>query len=258
MLELNLLSNNLIHPVWTPTYLFDSTTTGAWLDPSAKFTLFQDAAGTTPVTGDGDPVGLILDRSDSGNNASQSTAASRPTYRTSGGLHWLEFDGTDDFLIMNNVVLGTNDFFIFVGMQTGPDINAPDNPVYMGAGQTAAGEWMARSTNDGRTPGFFGDAGSISAAAGGLNGFATDRVYGYSRVGTTLTVYDNGTSVASDATSGGNLSTAKAIHLGGAESSTTRFLQGRIYGLVFGRQTLSTSERSDLDTYLAAKAGFTL
>jgi len=35
----------------------------AWYDPSDLSTLFQDAAGTTPVTSAGDPVGLMLDKS---------------------------------------------------------------------------------------------------------------------------------------------------------------------------------------------------
>ena len=36
---------------------------GVWYDPSDLSTLFQDAAGTVPVTGVGQPVGLILDKS---------------------------------------------------------------------------------------------------------------------------------------------------------------------------------------------------
>ena len=60
--------------------------------------LFQDAAGTVPVTADGDPVGRMLDQSGNGNHAIQSVSGSRPAYRTDGTLHWLEFDGVDDFL----------------------------------------------------------------------------------------------------------------------------------------------------------------
>jgi len=52
--------------------------------------LFKDAAGTTPVTADGDPVGLMLDQSGNDNHATQSVSASRPIYRTDGVLHWLE------------------------------------------------------------------------------------------------------------------------------------------------------------------------
>lgn len=43
-----------------------------------------------------------------GNHASQPLAASRPTYRTDGVLHWLEFDGVDDSLDVN--VAATNNF----------------------------------------------------------------------------------------------------------------------------------------------------
>ena len=36
---------------------------GAWYDPSDLSTMYQDAAGTTPVTAAGQPVGLTLDKS---------------------------------------------------------------------------------------------------------------------------------------------------------------------------------------------------
>lgn len=59
--------------------MFAANEQGIWLDPSDFSTLFQDAAGTTPVTALGQPVGLIRDKSGRGNHASQTTAASRPT-----------------------------------------------------------------------------------------------------------------------------------------------------------------------------------
>jgi len=63
--------------------LFASSEQGAWYDPSDLSTLFQDSAGTTPVTTAGQPVGLMLDNSGNGNHAVQATAAARPTYQTS-------------------------------------------------------------------------------------------------------------------------------------------------------------------------------
>lgn len=73
--------------VWGPPVgpikkLFANGEQGVWYDPSDLSTLFQDATGTTPVTSDGDPVGLMLDKSGNGNHATQSVSASRPTYRT--------------------------------------------------------------------------------------------------------------------------------------------------------------------------------
>lgn len=43
--------------------LFAGGKQGVWYDPSDKSMLFQDAAGTEPVTKDGDPVGFMLDKS---------------------------------------------------------------------------------------------------------------------------------------------------------------------------------------------------
>jgi len=95
-----------------PLTLFAQGQQGAWYDPSDLATLFQDAAGTIPVTGDGDFVGLMLDKSGNGNHASQSTTAAKPTYRTDGTLHWLEADGIDDFIGTGLVPFDGNRFFI--------------------------------------------------------------------------------------------------------------------------------------------------
>lgn len=61
-------------------------------------TMFQDNAGTTPVTADGQPVGKILDKSGRGNHASQATAASRPLKTSTGLSKWIDYDAVDDAL----------------------------------------------------------------------------------------------------------------------------------------------------------------
>jgi hypothetical protein len=63
---------------FSPISLFSAGEQGVWYDPSDFSTMFQDSAGTTPVTAVEQPVGLILDKSGRGNHASQSTSASRP------------------------------------------------------------------------------------------------------------------------------------------------------------------------------------
>jgi hypothetical protein len=58
------LIRQLNNPIgWTPANLFASGEQGAWYDPSDFSTMFQDSAGTTPVTAVGQLVGLILDKS---------------------------------------------------------------------------------------------------------------------------------------------------------------------------------------------------
>ena len=85
-------------PVFSPLDLFSAGEQGVFFDPSDLSTMFQDSAGGVPVTADGQPVGLILDKSGRNNHASQATAAKRPLYKTDGTLHWLQFDGVDDFI----------------------------------------------------------------------------------------------------------------------------------------------------------------
>jgi len=52
-----------IREAWNPRRLFANNEVGVWYDISDMSTLFQDSAGTTPVTAVEQPVGLILDKS---------------------------------------------------------------------------------------------------------------------------------------------------------------------------------------------------
>ena len=63
---------------FTPAELFYANEQGFWYDPSDFSAMFQDSAGTTPVTAVEQPVGLMLDKSGNNNHASQATPAYRP------------------------------------------------------------------------------------------------------------------------------------------------------------------------------------
>jgi hypothetical protein len=65
---------------FSPSSLFASSEPGTWFDPSDLTTLFQDTAGTVAVTTPGQTVARMNDKSGRGNNATQATAASRPTF----------------------------------------------------------------------------------------------------------------------------------------------------------------------------------
>ena len=58
--------------------LFANNEQGFFYDPNDLSTMFQDAAGTVPVTASGQPVGLIRDKSGNNNHAFQLNSASRP------------------------------------------------------------------------------------------------------------------------------------------------------------------------------------
>lgn len=100
--------------------LFANNEQGFAYDPNDLTTMFQDAAGTVPVTGAGQAVGLIKDKSGRGNHAGQTNSTSRPILRQNAttGAYYLAFDGTDDFLQTNNIdFTSTDKVSVFAGVR---------------------------------------------------------------------------------------------------------------------------------------------
>lgn len=99
--------------------LFGAGEQGGWYDPSDISTLFQDTAGTTPVTATGQTVARINDKSGRGNHLTQATAASRPIY------------GIEPFGGRRNLLTFTEQFdnaawLKLNGVVTANDTTAPD------------------------------------------------------------------------------------------------------------------------------------
>jgi hypothetical protein len=88
-----------VPPPWTPANLFTLSQRGLWLDPNDLTTMFQDSAGTTPVTAVGDPVGLWQDKSGNGNHVSQATSGKRPILRNDGVSNYLEFTAASSMFL---------------------------------------------------------------------------------------------------------------------------------------------------------------
>ncbi len=79
--------------------LFSNGEQGFFYDPNDLSTMFQNAAGTVPVTAARQPVGLMLDKSGRNNHARQTTSASRPILRDVPKC--IDFDMFRDKLITN-------------------------------------------------------------------------------------------------------------------------------------------------------------
>lgn len=84
-----------------------TTNGGSWYNVANTASLFQDDAGTIPVTADGQTVGRISDLSGNNRHLVQATALNAPVYRTAGGKHWLDFSGTQFMRVAGTNVLGT-------------------------------------------------------------------------------------------------------------------------------------------------------
>lgn len=150
--------------VWNPADLFLNGEEGAWYDPSDLSTMFQDSAGTTPVTAVGQPVGRINDKSGNGNNATQPTAAARPLLQNDGVNNYLAFDGVDDGVSSASFNLsGTDTATLFSG------ISRPNDSGYkmyaeFGPPDTTGGFYFAaRSSVSGYEVGLKGSAGQTVA-----------------------------------------------------------------------------------------------
>lgn len=70
--------------VFAPSDLFQTGDILLWYDPSDLTTLFQDTAGTTPVTADGQSVALQLDKGQWGGKTLEQVLAAQPELVTNG------------------------------------------------------------------------------------------------------------------------------------------------------------------------------
>ncbi len=213
----------------------------AWYDPSDLATLFQNSNGTGAVTADGDPVGYMADKSGNGNHLVRRTDdANRPLYKTSGGLHWLLFDGTNDgmdtaaFALSQpidrlsalRIDLFTNgDWFIDAGAPAQMGLRqidpTPNMDIFAGGAITAN-----------------------SAATLGAAHVFSERFNGASsslRIDATTTTGNAGSQ------------NQTALNLGG--NSGGGFGAFRFYGMILKAGTLDAAQLTSARAYLAAKAG---
>jgi hypothetical protein len=244
---------------FSPLDLFQSGEQGAWYDPSDLTTLFQDAAGTIPVVSDGDPVGLMQDKSGNGSDATQSVSASRPTYRTDGTLHWLEFDGVDDGISTTSTV----DFTASSTMSfiTGSKRNNNNITILAELSPTtdsSNGSFFALSGNWSGGYGGVGVRGSTTRFVTqiGVSDQIPEVIYADSDINASqINVYYNGVfkKDSTESLGSGPFGDHK-IFIGSRNESSLRF-NGNIYSLVVVDRVLIEGERTDVNDYSIGKSG---
>lgn len=211
----------------------------AWYDPSDLSTLWQDTAGTTPVTTDGQSVLRMDDKSGNGFHATQATGSKAPLYKTSGGLHWLEFDGVDDAL--GHTINATCASMMAV-RRTGAG-DAYDGLLLITAGHRV---YLRLSTDKWGT--FSGsDQPADTTLATNTNYVLT------SEAKTALDYYING--VADGSFAGMDAPAANAI--GAVNSGGTAASPCRIYGIICSTTDFG-ADRAAAETWLGTKAGLSI
>lgn len=233
--------------------LFAKGEQGAWYDPSDLTTLFQDAAGTTPVTADSQPVRLMRDKSGRNNHATAPSDAARPLYRTAGGLHWLEFDGIDDQLtvvgtaftatmnsFMGLSVVSSNPQFMLFGtasnsVYTGISISGGTNTFIAQNGASPTIRYIPAVIRKNATPATVTNQGDFFTL------LATDTPL-------VLTANDWSMEIAEWAT---------LLRIGNYNTAGFEF-EGSMFQLILRDGPSSAEDIDNVESYIAAKSGVTL
>ena len=244
-----------------PASLFAGSTEGALFDPSDLSTLFQDSAGTTPVTASGQPVGKMLDKSGNGNHATQATYSKRPTYTEGGGLSWLAFDGVDDAMVTGAIdFTGTDKVGIFTGTQK--DDNSTRMVAELSAsviGNNGSFFMLTSSTYASNARGDANLSPNQRADTNTVSGANTSVITALSDIPADSTIIRRNGSQEGEATGdkgGGNFGNYP-LYIGSRDNSSL-FLKGKLYGLIIPGKLASAGEIASTEAYMASKTGVTL
>lgn len=233
---------------WTPAQLYTGgTTDGFWFDPYDLSTLFQDSAGTTPVTTGGQPVGLMLDKSGNGNHAYQPTSGLRPTFNTSGGKNWVGVPSGTAWMFIGSSYLDTNFSSIYIAGRTQsgitqrvfiakPHAGTAINPFYRWVIGHEVNQLVIRSN------------GTSAVSANGTWPTATD----------VTVIMDNPGGIGSVQATNISISTATQTYPNNVQAYLFAApwgdqYVGRAYGIVCAARTLTAGEKTDLRTWIDAR-----
>lgn len=239
--------------------LFANNEQGFAYDPNDLTTMWQDEAKLLPVTGAGQPVWHILDKSGNNNHAFATSSATRPILQRNAttGAYYLAFDGIDDFLQTNSIdFTATDKVSLFAGLNV--VVTATGCVIEMGT--NAAG-------NNGSF-GLFKGQTSIQWASRGTTGvlgaqYSTpvypDVLCAKAAINTSLlTVRRNAILNIDDNRTQGTGNYGNYPLFIGRRAGTTLPFSGHLYSLIgIGRLT-TDSETITLEKYIAKNTGVTL
>jgi hypothetical protein len=238
--------------------------------------LWLDGADASTVTLTASKVTQWNDKSGNGYNFTQSTSGNQPTYSTSSlnSLNTITFTASNSTYLLGTAstnFIGTNSLSMYGVFKTN-DANSGSSVFAKSLYGGAAGRILYGYRDPG-TPGFivFANSGGIAhdipdtytPGAWRIAGFVSDRS------GWTNITYQNGTITATK-TSGAdtttNLTNAFPMLVGAYNNSSgganppqaDRYLDGAVGELIIFNNALTTSQRQQVEGYLAHKWGLTL
>jgi hypothetical protein len=234
--------NNLTNQPITLDYL---TNMQLWF--KADKDVYSNAGGTTPCA-DGDTVYVWKDQSGNAFNASQSTAAARPTFKTNilNGKPVIRFDGADDVLAITSSLAGTGDnlsFFLVVI----PDSNLP-------IGIWDSGDENSIRNFDGGKWDWFSGSPYVTMGLPGTNAVIMEFIHTFATY-RSVDYYKNGTFISNNPTADTTTTLWENLAALGSINFGYAYYDGDIVEFILYKEALTNTHRQEVETYLKAKYG---
>jgi lysophospholipase L1-like esterase len=253
--------------------LFAAGEQGGLYDPSDNATLSQLSSGSGAVTATSDPVGKMLDKSGRGNHLLQVTSGARGTYKASGGLASVVFDGVAQFLTASNVNFAgaTKATFVLALRQL---VAGTSGSVLMEMGNPSTSAGFGAYLNNGSPSGAFGGGIGLNGPNNLFNNTATGGaaprtyvasiVYDPSAASDPERVrlrIDGGDTTEFKAGGSGTVTTSafalKNLSLGSRDAGSA-FANFEFYGGLLIARELSAGELYQAEQWCAARSGVVL
>ena len=237
-----------------------------WLDASDTTGMWQENAKTTAVTAANDPVAVWTDKSTNAYETIQPTASDRPLLQQDGSGNWyLDFDGSNDWLqIATFDMSATEEVTVCVGFY---NEDAGTNKVLCeltGNANTTTGGFKLAAYEGTTSQGNFAARGDTDdgLAADDTAGTPAISVFtGTAKISTDeMAIRLNGVETDANTTvnmGGGNFASS-TLNIGARVGGAQLLLGGRIYQMVICSAVLTGTDLSNLESYVAAKAGVTI
>jgi hypothetical protein len=247
---------------YSPASLFEGGTyQGFWLDASNLSTLKQNSGGSGAVTADGDPVGYIADAAGTaGVWDRRLDDTCRPLYKIVGGNSCIRFDGTNDGFSVNATArtwISSSSSQTAVAVITSDNTGPATQIIYWQYAtsfnwaiqfRTSTTEFRQAYNNN-----LFIGRGVTANQTRCLTSVIAPSTQILRRDGVQLGATDT-TTVSAFSGPGSGEGYGGWVDFGGP----TDFLKGDLYQLFVINRELTGTDLTNLETFLAAKAGITI
>lgn len=228
-----------------------------WYDPSNFASMSQDAAGTTPVTAFGQPVGLRRDLSGRGNHAVQPTSASRAILRQDArGFAYLDYDGIDDFYRVPSVAVGSDKIAVCAGIYRPSGVTSAVICEFSPNAATNNGAFSLTSASTSISFRSTGTASVTRSSSGLYAGPVTTVALGQGDISgdiARLTVNGSDSYILNTDQGSGNYGTYD-MYIGSRAGTSVRFY-GREYGLIVLAGQATERQLSAMQAFMNSKTG---